>query len=279
MPQMGAPTPWTQLPGFRGTQPKMPYGYQSNPISGQPEATVGSPSDQLQQRDRSQAMENQDRTYGTSMASASLDALRKAVYSPTPLKVNPYTQDAYTRATGLMDQLRNGPLAGQSNLNITAGGTGAVTNPSPAASVSYNNPALDAARSAAFARAKDNAANTADASMKALTEELGRRGMQGGGYEAGQIGNTLAREADQIGEAGREQAIQDANFATHAADENFQGAITQRGQDISAAQANAQRQLEASMENARLTLSRQQSLQALMQSALGTAGAIGSAAY
>lgn len=91
---------------------------------------------------------------------------------------------------------------------------------------------LEAANAAVFGRAKDQAAQTAQASLAGLRQVLQQRGMGGGGYEAGQIGQTLAREANTIGEAGRSQAEKLADLQQRAAEVEYQGGITQRGQDI-----------------------------------------------
>lgn len=113
--------------------------------------------------------------------------------------------------------------------------TGA-TEPPP--QVTGSGPADDtAARANIFARTKDNAAQTASASLNGLTEALGSRGLQGGGYEAGSVGSTLAREANTIGEVDRQQAESDLGRADSVADRNYQGQVAQRGQDISAISA------------------------------------------
>ncbi len=106
---------------------------------------------------------------------------------------------------------------------------------------------LDLAKSdtAAFATAKDQAAQTAGASMTGLQQALAGRGMGGAGYEGGQIGQTLGREANTIGAAGRQQAVTDANLTAQGNLANLQAGVTQRGQDISAKQSDAARALTA----------------------------------
>lgn len=111
-----------------------------------------------------------------------------------------------------------------------------------------------AARAATFARTKDNAATTASASLNGLTEALGSRGLTGGGYEAGQIGNTLAREANTIGEGDRQQAESENTRAADLADKDYAGKVAQRGQDLSA--QNAQNQLQ--MQQAQLQVQQRQ---------------------
>lgn len=106
---------------------------------------------------------------------------------------------------------------------------------------------LDLSKSdtAAFATAKDQAAKTAGASMTGLQQALASRGLGGAGYEAGQIGNTLGREANTIGEAGRTQALNDARLTAEGNLANLSAGVTQRGQDIGSKQSDAARALQA----------------------------------
>lgn len=92
----------------------------------------------------------------------------------------------------------------------------------------------DAEESATFGKVKDNAANTATAAQRGLTDSLAARGMTGGGYEGGQIGATLGREANTIGEGVRQWAGQRYTDANHRADVNTGAGIAARGQDIGA---------------------------------------------
>lgn len=101
----------------------------------------------------------------------------------------------------------------------------------------YDQAGVATAQNAAFAQAKDQAARTAQAAMRGLTGQLSARGMGGAGYEAGQIGRTVMQGANTIGEASRAQAIQAAELAQRGAELNYQGGISQRGQDISAGSA------------------------------------------
>lgn len=93
---------------------------------------------------------------------------------------------------------------------------------------------LTAANTAAFATAKDQAANTAQASMTGLQSALSARGMGGAGYEAGQIGQTLSREANTIGAASRSQAQHEANLRAQQTIANLNAQVAQRGQTLGA---------------------------------------------
>lgn len=165
---------------------------------------------------------------------------------------------------GLMDFANGGygSSSSSSSSGSSGGSTGGLNTTIPA-QASANGPSgaqEDAARSATFARTKDNAANTANASLNGLSEALGARGMTGGGYEAGQIGGTLAREANTIGEGDRQQAESELDHAQHRADEQFQGEIAQRGQDLAAQNAHNQLEMEARQQDLQR---RQMSLTAL----------------
>jgi hypothetical protein len=79
-----------------------------------------------------------------------------------------------------------------------------------------------AARNAAFARAKDRAGQTALASLTALQNVMS---------------NSLAGGANIINEFRRDELMTDLNRAADIGDRNYQGAITQRGQDAAAKQS------------------------------------------
>ena len=125
-----------------------------------------------------------------------------------------------------------------SSSGLTSGEQGTYN---PTATIAPLN--LAASDNAAFANAKDQAGQTAQASMTGLQQALAARGMGGAGYEAGQIGNTLATAANQIGAAGRAQAIEDANLTAEGNVANLGAQVSQRGQDIGAQQGAASRAL------------------------------------
>lgn len=85
-----------------------------------------------------------------------------------------------------------------------------------------------------YARAKDEAGSTARAALTGLQGELQARGMGGAGYEAGQIGGTLSREADTIGQVSRQNAQTQYDQALARAQQADSLNVTQRGQDIGA---------------------------------------------
>lgn len=94
-----------------------------------------------------------------------------------------------------------------------------------------------ASREAAYARAQEAAGQTARSALTGLSGELQRRGMGGGGYEAGEIGQTLTRAASGVNDVVRDQAQEEVKRAGHVADVEYQGQIQQRAQRHAALQA------------------------------------------
>lgn len=95
----------------------------------------------------------------------------------------------------------------------------------------------EAARNAAFARAKDRAGKTALSSLTALQNILQNRGMFGSTEEARLTQDSLQGGQDVINEYGRSELVNDLNRAAQIGDRNYAGALTQRGQDMQAKQS------------------------------------------
>lgn len=96
-------------------------------------------------------------------------------------------------------------------------------------------PAFDenAARTAAFARAKEQAGQSALASVKALSDVMGERGLTGSSVEGNAMGEVIGGGASRINNYTRDQLGLDLNRAADIADNNQHNAIVQRGQDLS----------------------------------------------
>lgn len=90
-----------------------------------------------------------------------------------------------------------------------------------------------AARGAAFARAKEQAGNTALSALRALQDFAAERGQTGSSMERQMIGDVVGGAAGDVNEFTREQLIQDLNRAADIADLQYQGGIAQRGQNLS----------------------------------------------
>lgn len=93
-------------------------------------------------------------------------------------------------------------------------------------------PNADAARAAAYARAKDQTGQSMNAAFETLRNQYAGTG-NAGGFQQG-AGRMLSKGVDKMGDVTREQLIQDLNRSAQVSDRNYQGDITQRGQDMSA---------------------------------------------
>lgn len=97
-----------------------------------------------------------------------------------------------------------------------------------------------AATSAAFGAAKDQSGQEANASLKSLQGLMGAEGLSGSGMEAEGEKGIVENALGEMGSASRANATTQANNALDLAKTNQAAAITQRGQDIAAEEANAQ---------------------------------------
>lgn len=88
------------------------------------------------------------------------------------------------------------------------------------------------ARAAAFARAKEQAGQTAGASLKALGDVMAERGLSGSTVENNATNSLIGQGAGSVDEFTREQLMQDLNRAASLSDQTYQGNITQRGQNL-----------------------------------------------
>lgn len=89
-----------------------------------------------------------------------------------------------------------------------------------------------AGQSAAFARAKDQAGSIGRSALNSLNDVMGARGITGSGIGVNQAGGVVQEGARQLGDVTREQLIQSLALARQRASEQYQGNITQRGQDV-----------------------------------------------
>jgi hypothetical protein len=92
----------------------------------------------------------------------------------------------------------------------------------------------DAARNAAFARAKERAGQTALAALTSLKDVMAGAGKMGSSMESQGIASIIGGAAGDVNEFSRDELILDTNRAADIADRNYAGAITQRGQDQAA---------------------------------------------
>lgn len=95
----------------------------------------------------------------------------------------------------------------------------------------------EAARNAAFARAKERAGQTAASGVASLKGILEGRGLAGSSIEAAEMGDLVASGTNAITDFTREELINDLNRAAEISDMTYQGNIAQRGQDLNRQQA------------------------------------------
>jgi hypothetical protein len=88
------------------------------------------------------------------------------------------------------------------------------------------------ARAAAFSRAKDQAGQIARASLTAIAEQMASRGVTGGGMQALKEAGAIGSAEGTLQDLTRDQMISDVNRASDVSDMDYQGRITQRGQDL-----------------------------------------------
>ena len=94
-----------------------------------------------------------------------------------------------------------------------------------------------AARAAAFARAKEQAGNTANAAMQALRGLYENQGTMGSTMEAARAGQVIGEAGAGVNQFTRDQLLSDLSRAADIEDLQYQGGITQRGQDVALKQA------------------------------------------
>jgi hypothetical protein len=93
------------------------------------------------------------------------------------------------------------------------------------------------ARATAFAHAKEQAGQTAMASVKAIEDAMASSGMTGSTVEAAGKGEAINGARMGVNDFTREQLMQDLARAAAVTDRNYAGDIQQRGQDMSMRQS------------------------------------------
>jgi len=222
------PTPWWQLPEYAGSATNLsasaPAGYTYDPVSMGYRPIAGSPTDILAQRSRVQSIEDAARVrqqaYEDSQRSAA-DQMRARLFDMLNSTSSASTVPVRT--------------GGSSGVGSVSFGYPAIGAPLPAAMQEVAPVALpdnSAAAAATFARAKDQVGAETAGSMTALRSALAARGMLGGGGERRGVTNILTKGQGELGDTTRTQAVSDVNRATDFAKMGYEGAITQRGQDV-----------------------------------------------
>lgn len=89
-----------------------------------------------------------------------------------------------------------------------------------------------AAEAASFNKAKDQVGLESSGALAGLRSALGGRGMLGSGLEERGTASLASSAAGNLADVSRQQAVTRADEAQKNAETNFQGDITQRGQDF-----------------------------------------------
>jgi|GEM_PF-5987221 len=211
--QSSGPTPWWQLPEYAGKSPVLtspaPAGYTYDPVQMRYVPIAGSPSDVLAQRTREQGIQDDTRARLLGMLGASSTSSSGSSSAPSS-------------------------VANSSPVNFSY--VNGVSQSSPESLPQIDRidlPDTSAAAAAAFARAKDKVGAQTAGSVTALRSALAGRGMLGGGGERRGVTGILTAGQANLGDTAREQAVSDVNRATDFAKMGYEGALTQRAQDVS----------------------------------------------
>lgn len=122
---------------------------------------------------------------------------------------------------------------------------------------------MTASNDATFANAKDQAGETARSEIDSMNGLLGATNALGGGAQAQGTRDIVENAAGAVGDVTRQNAVTTAQSNADIAKTNQAAAITQRGQDIAAQQAQAQLGLEEAQLNSQRQL-------AILGAALGS---------
>lgn len=234
----GGPTPWWQLPEYAGKagnlESSAPPGYTYDKVAMKYVPIVGSATDALAQRTRTQSIEDQLLgTFGaTTGANAGTTGSMSTSTGSSAFPTVPYNTDTLPAVSW------PGSFAGGGG--APGGGTGTTQ---PTAQIAA--PDTSAAMAAVFNRAKDQVGRTTTGSLTALRSALASRGLLGGGVEGKSTANVITAGAGQLADTSREQAIQEGTRLNDFAKLGYQGAIEQRGQDITTTEGAANRALDA----------------------------------
>jgi hypothetical protein len=223
----------------RRTLPPAPEGYTYDPNSGRLIPIAGSATDVLAQRTRTQGIEDAARGQATAAASrrmsledqdrAARDTLRNRLVGLLDRPEYSSSDTSAGAASGTLAPLTPFDL---SSFKFDGGGGGGAALPAEVGTIAL--PDTSAAQANLFARAKDQVGLQTAGSLSSLRSALAGRGILGGGAEARGTQNVLTAGQGQLGQVSRDQAIQEAGRLTDFAKIGYEGAITQRGQDITA---------------------------------------------
>ncbi len=168
---------------------------------------------------------------------------------------NSQEQTLFNRLTNALDGLQR-----SSSTTSSGNGTGMAATPStvqyPTVQMGDASGAAQSAQAAAFGAAKAKAGAMGRSAVDSLRAELADRGILGGGTEGRGLTDRLAAATNPLSDINVAGLHENVGIAEHnqdasqrAAETGFQGAITQRGQDIGANEAAAQLAQQRALQN------------------------------
>ncbi len=200
------------------------------------------------------------------------------VHSPTQQgqAVNEYSTAANPALAGLLSSIGAQTSGGTGSFggSTSGSGTGSYSTGSGGGAMTSGGisggsrlptlqlPDQSAGTAAAYATAKDQVGQSGRASLEALRGELGASGMLGGGAEGQLTRDVITNASGQLGQVSRDQAGKSADLSADFAKTNYAGGITQRGQDVSASEAQARLAQESRLADANLAFQKQQAASA-----------------
>ncbi len=134
---------------------------------------------------------------------------------------SPSTSGGIYGSGGIPATITGAPLPSQVQYNGTADQVKAIQGPD-----------MTAANAAAFASAKDLTGQTARGALTGLSGAMAGRGIVGSGVEGRGQASIVNTGQQQLGEAARQQAINEAALKEQNALATYQGDVTQRGQNL-----------------------------------------------
>lgn len=159
------------------------------------------------------------------------------------------------------------PFTSETSTSATSGTGGATGVPSTVEFPTVQPGAPSEAQDLEFGAAKARAGSMGRASVESLRDMLAEQGILGGGTEARGLTDRLAAATNPLSDINVAQAKEGAETGRQRASQEYSGRITQRGQDIQAAQA--QRELET-RKQMQTSTQRQQYLQSVLSSLAGS---------
>lgn len=227
------PTPWWQLPGGQGNLDNLrksaPPGYEYDPIKMQYIRTPASQGGAVKQ-------------FNDAAMPDSLKGLFSSATSGITGSGGIGLPGGGTAPTGVGSSVSGGA----SGLGGSPAGQGL------ARVGGLQVPDMKSATDAAFAGAKDKSGQIARSSIDSLRGELGATGNLGSGAEVQGVRDTVNNAAGVEGQAARDISMKQADIGADFAKTQYGGGIAQRGQDVSAQEAQASLAQQKELAQARL---------------------------